>query len=275
MENKYAKLLPALLICSWTPFSLTAELQIKDDYQVYIEKMQGIPNFWYTFCKTNITGGTVYPEQNGNKIEELTESRKEIDTNIFTALKRSDNLSDRASRYTRLLISIDKKALEAKLANQADSSQKESIVSQKIPQKIGDFCHETLTFKVSKKNDKLSIKVEDKRICMRSGSDKARKLKEEAKLQERFKRSHERQAGWQAAEKEKRQKDADERGRQQERADEEREAKKRRQEESRRAALTPEERAREDDTRRLKQLKKRVGPKDLEEINQLELKLQK
>jgi len=112
------------------------------------------------------------------------------------------------------------------------------------------------------------------RYWQRQKQERIAREQEEAR-QEGFRLSHEQQAGWKRAEREKQERE----GALQEAKDKknniEREQNAAHQEWLRRTALTPQQREAEDDSRRLQQLKKRAGTKDLEKIDRLKLKLQK
>lgn len=172
-----------LVVCgglAWSSLSLRAQEESKDDYQVYIQKENpGTPNFVYAFRKTNITGGTVLPEESGEGfVVTFDPSKNLVSPADFPALERSKKLSERATQYTRLFVSTSSAALGAVLRNQATSKEKKLVASESLPQKkMGTYCIGKLTCIVGGTKERLAIKFDDKRECMRSGSKEGQRTK--------------------------------------------------------------------------------------------------
>lgn len=203
--KRFVYVFSALTLCNWTTVAICADAPAKDDYQVIIRKGEGdLLLLSYTFAKTNITGGTVYPNPDRSFAVATVISGEEISFEQFPALKRSETLSERASKYTRLFVSNDSDALMAVLQNKATPEQKKLVFSARVPQKAGGYCTGKLYFTVNEKSGKLSIKPNDQRTCMRSGSEKAKESRTIAK-QERQKAAQKTKEEKEALEQEKRQ----------------------------------------------------------------------
>lgn len=173
-KKSYAHVFSVMVICSWVAVSFSAQPEIpaKDDYQVFVNNETGVTDIYYAFHKTNLSGSEVL--QGGSwKIQPLDPGETKVSFIDFPALKRSEKLSDRATKITRFFISKNKQALAAVIDNQANEEQKKAVVSVRVPQKTTGYCTGSLTFFVIQQNNTLTVKISDLRKCMRSGSEDA------------------------------------------------------------------------------------------------------
>lgn len=203
IEKRYADFLLALAY-SWVFVSISivasdqawgnshaAETPSKDSYEIIItaeENVGGsyeiagkvVPPFYFALCKTNLSGSEVYTTNVDvlpytGQIQPIST----VDSEKGAAERREEKLTARATKYTRLLISTDKDALQAKIKNEANSDQKKKIVSKMVPPKIGSYCSGTITFIVKRdKKGKLSIQVDDKRTCTLFKEPISKKIKQ-------------------------------------------------------------------------------------------------